>query len=365
MLTSRFVLFSDLHAHNFQFGSKYIACPDDLESKYPMLNSRLVDTIMTVREIRNYAHDNEIHTVFFGGDLFHERGRVDTELVSIITEELSKFSRHGIHLYLLTGNHDYADREGCVTIQDHLQYLPEVDILDPGWNHLDTGVSVYALPYDPDFPNNQFLANIEHAASAVEDSRLTMLLGHLGIQGATVGADYVMLSNKDVDFRDLHTELFGISLFGHFHKHQKLGRNAWYIGAAQQHNWGDCGDVRGFLDVEISSTRQPVVTQIPTVFASKFVKVQNKKDLKNVQGNVFIRVLTNGSKSDSLETAARELSSQVEVLEETVSENPELPKELFDPAKMITEWVRLHGDNDQELLSVGNAILQKVLGEKV
>jgi DNA repair exonuclease SbcCD nuclease subunit len=189
-----------------------------------------------------------------------------------------------------------------------------------------------------------------------------MLLGHLGVQGALVGADYVMLSKKDVDLDMLSPSSFDACFFGHFHKHQKLCRNAWYIGATHQHNWGDSGDTRGFLDVTISK-KQCSVTQVPTCSAPRFVKVRTEKDLKNVREADFVKVFRTSSNA-SVAARAREVVAKVEELEEAQQEDTSLPKELFDPLAMVKEWVKLHGEGDPDLLEAGTSILTKVLGDK-
>jgi len=359
-----FLAFSDMHAHNFRYGATFIDCPPDLEEfhddkgQYRNLNSRFVDTILTLREIRDYAREHEIGWVLFGGDLFHERSQVSTEVLSVVSRELAKFSHWGIKIIALPGNHDFADREGSNTSLDHLDPLNGISVLTEGLHELP-GLNIYALPYTQELEAP--LGRLKEFTKLGHANEFpTLLLGHIGVQGGIVGSDYVLVSKKDVDFNDLQTKFFDLTLLGHFHKHQKLSSKAYYIGATHEHNWGDCDDPeRGFLHVNVSKGKHSV-TKIPTMSASRFVKVSTEKDLEKVRDNDFVRVIKSGTKP-GLEKKARTTSKRVEVLEEEVDmTDTKLPKELFDPLAMAEEWVRLHGDGDTDLLDMGTTFIRTV-----
>ena len=362
-----FLAFSDMHEHNFRYGATFIDCPSDLDEfqdnneQYKNLNSRFVDTILTLREIRDYAKEHEIGWVLFGGDLFHERSKVSTEVLSVVSRELAKFSHWGIKLVALPGNHDFADREGSNTSLDHLELTDDIFVLSEGL-HEFPGLNIYAFPYTQELEAP--LRRLKEFTKLGQDSASPMLLlGHVGVQGGIVGSDYVLVSKKDVDFNDLQTKFFDLTLLGHFHKHQKLSSKAYYIGATHEHNWGDCDDPeRGFLHVNVSKGKHSV-TKIPTMSASRFVKVSTEKDLENVRDNDFVRVIKS-STNTSLEKKARTTSKRVEVLEEELSTtDAKLPKELFDPLAMAEEWVRLHGDGDTDLLDMGTTFIRTVAND--
>jgi DNA repair exonuclease SbcCD nuclease subunit len=82
----------------------------------------------------------------------------------------------------------------------------------------------------------------------VKDSPFTdRLIAHLGLDGCDLGADFVYKNEGDWNLEKLHADRFDMGFFGHFHKHQKIRDNFYYVGAPMHHNFGDSGQPRGCL----------------------------------------------------------------------------------------------------------------------
>lgn len=94
------LLFSDLHLHNWSFGSTLG------EHGH---NSRLTHGLNVISRMYAEAHQRSIPHIVFPGDLFHARNSVASEVMERTFQSL-KFNAHrypGIDLTILLGNHDW------------------------------------------------------------------------------------------------------------------------------------------------------------------------------------------------------------------------------------------------------------------
>jgi DNA repair exonuclease SbcCD nuclease subunit len=184
--------------------------------------------------------------VLFGGDLFHARRTINVAAFNATYEAMAAFRVQGIPLVLIHGNHDQADKHG----EEHSvhAFRTFATVCDqPGWE-LVTGKS--GTPYAiMGVPYTENLAQVQDAVREPSPVHHThrILLAHLGVQGATLGADFVYANPHDAKLSDLNLDAFDAAFLGHYHKHQQLAERCWYIGAPLQHNWGDRDQWRGCL----------------------------------------------------------------------------------------------------------------------
>jgi DNA repair exonuclease SbcCD nuclease subunit len=92
------LFFSDIHFHNFRNHSRVLDTG---------VNSRLDNAVRVVDYLRDYCVLNGVRHVLFGGDLFHERGRLDTEVFNAARQACKRLSQVA-DLYLVVGNHDQS-----------------------------------------------------------------------------------------------------------------------------------------------------------------------------------------------------------------------------------------------------------------
>lgn len=336
IVLDEFVIFSDHHAHTFPFGAK-----EELHESRFFVNSRLRAAQAVIEEITMYVHKHKIKKVFFGGDMFHTREVVPTVAMNLMytaIERLSAFTK----VHMLTGNHDYADRAGDVHSLHTFHRIAEIH--DWSWqgNSEYTGkigdsVRYSFIPFTDD--RAKATAAIAAASELTTPFVPHILLGHLGIQGAKVGSDFVLVSENDISMDDIPWDKFTACFFGHYHQHQQVFKNGWYVGASHQHNWGDANTTRGFLHVKVhvdSVSFTFVETAAPKFIVSRLpVKVRPQD---------FVHLLSRVKYSMSEVAEIKEASGSqncevIYVPPELDKDSLELSEENLSPTAMVASWV--------------------------
>jgi exonuclease SbcD len=366
------VIFSDLHAHNFRYGSKRIVHPD--RNVQGLYNSRLLDCVAVLRQIETYCGQHQITNILFGGDLFHRRSSVSTDVFSRVYEEIATSFRT---FTMIPGNHDYGDRAGHVHSLLSFDHLFNVTVMDSvGFTNLvsssgDKAVGLVTVPYtdNPDKAREWLKQAGELADTKFTKKATKILLAHLGMQGARVGSDYVLVSPGDPGVDDVPYDKFTACFFGHFHQHQKIFRNGWYIGATHSHNWGDANTIRGFLHVKVFDdhvTFQQIESKAP-----RFLNVR-KGHTMDIQPGDFVRYHMESGEG-SLEVSEIEEqygTGHVELIEynDEPTEELKISDNNLDPRILAERWVDSQTKrNDEEfrktLLELGKELLSEAEGE--
>ena len=351
-----FLLFSDFHAHNFRYGS----CRIPLEGRPGLYNSRLVDSVKVLRQLGEYADQHGITNLLFGGDLFHRRQRVSTDVFNLIYTEITRLASDK-KIIMLPGNHDYADRVGNVHSLEPFADIPNVEVAETGAYDLG-GVRLYTLPYTDD--REKAVVQLKAlGADAAAHAGPTLLLAHLGIQGARVGSDYVLVADHDVSVPDIPYRSFSGCFFGHYHQHQRVFTNGWFIGATHQHNWGDVGTQRGFLHVEVPEKGSAKILHHVESSAPKFIKTTIEA-LATVDPNNFVRLYTQKTPSDVAQLAASFLSLEVIVGGEEEALASSIPSTIMNSSELINSWVDLKNTtlDKAALITLGEKLLAQAEG---
>lgn len=353
-MTTKFLIFSDLHAHNFHYAATRRAIPGLIG----LYNSRLADTISVLDEILQSARDEAIEHVVFCGDLFHKRTSVSTDVRYAVVNRLCKFAKHRIHLHMILGNHDMGDRNGnvhnLVGIGDFSKYIHVYD--DVSFVDLEDVTFVF-IPYTDSYDKiNERL--IEAQKIAERSKQPAILFAHQGVQGARVGSDYVLVADSDISVSDIPYKSFAACFFGHFHEHQALFPNGWYVGSTHQHNWGDAYGSRGYLLVEVSDDGTVEFEQLRTM-APEFIVTRDGKtstgDLTIMKANDFVRNITKDPVEKDWDVGHLET-----ILEDDDYEPRQVSLDKLDPESFLEEWVdsRLPArHNRDEALKCGKEFL--------
>lgn len=365
----RFLVFSDFHAHNFVEGSTR----ESHETLPGLFNSRLLAACKVLDEIRDYAVANEINNVVFCGDLFHKRMNIDVDVLNLIDHHISKFAEKYINIHMLVGNHDYADKFGnvhslqCFKNHEHVNVLDKpglFSLFDPNLPVESDHIYGYSIPYYDDIERTK-------EALAAIDTDCQLLLMHVGMQGARVGSDYVLVKDTDVQVTDIPKDRFQLCLFGHYHEHQRLFDNGWYVGATFQHNWGDANTVRGFLDVSLQRGEDPVIRLIESQAAPRYWKFDEKdykKFLPKIRTQDIVRITGDEKKASKLLAKLVCMDARVipDAVETDTPDAADLPLSTLDPKNMVEYWVQESmGSLDAELVQLGKSLLAEAEGNKL
>lgn len=372
VIIDELLVFSDHHAHPFPYGSK------EVFHHGVLTNSRLVESVGVIEQMHKYAEDKGIKTIVFGGDLFHTRESVSTDAYNAILEVMALFLK-GRKSFLLTGNHDYHDRAGLVHSLQGFKHWSEYDLAVADWRrklvHVNHGVrndryNLCFVPYT-EHRAEAVQAIREHAELEVEGPKL--LIAHLGMQGATVGSDYVLVNDGDISVDDIPHKDFAGCFFGHYHQHQKLFSNGWYIGATHHHTWGDVNTKRGFLHVRLYSDH--VDFDFIESEAPRFLAL-HESDLETavIREKDFVKVFTDKRLTPEAANKVRQRAKSencevVYVPPEIKLKSIALDEQHLTPSAMVEtwvkaneEWLKEHLPNvaQEELVDYGRTILAKV-----
>lgn len=336
--------------------------------KKGLINSRLEASLDVLDEIGLFAHE-QIGTHFadvqvaFLGDLFHKRGLVPMD---VLTTTLAKYREIGPRIGL-AGNHDFADREGTTHSLQLLDSIDQVVRLHDMQLRGNSVIELGGIDYHEERDN--LLQALADKHQRREDVNSRILFLHAGVQGATVGSDYVMMGKNDlqpIDYEYLIDPYFDLTFLGHYHQHQKVFPYGWYVGATHQHNWGDANTKRGFLHVTFDpeNPRGTVeVKHIETTSAPRFHVLEDGDDMSVVRPGDFVRILTCARTKHQLDKLRKQFPEDalVDVFpleEETKTEAKLNLLDDFSPSNMITRWAEAHGATE-DLTTLG----QELYGE--
>jgi hypothetical protein len=208
----------------------------------------------------------------FAGDLIHSRTALNIVVGNIIQNSLYDMGAEEILTKAIKGNHDLYYRRAPVSSLELFE--PHLEIIDGGESfELTNGwtLFVYGIP---------FCATIEEikdrlkAAKKARKGDVNILVMHYGISGAIVGPhDYKLKSELTRSVVKLAG--YDWTLCGHYHTMQDLGDGILVPGSPIQHNFGERGQAKGFLLIDLE---EATWEQIP-IDAPEFKVVELEGEL--------------------------------------------------------------------------------------
>jgi DNA repair exonuclease SbcCD nuclease subunit len=212
------------------------------------VGNRLDDIIWALKSIRQYASDNEIEHVFILGDLFHDRTKVTTDVscaaYNFFKETKNLFNQEWI---VLPGNHDMYLKAGWeITslrpLSDVLTVFSDVTLVKIG----DRRFWLLPFIYYEDVYMRVLQGIHEHHQPG------DVLLTHTGSHNATLNECFLIKHWSVVDFTN---SPFDRIYSGHFHCHQQVGANMWYVGSPIPFKFDEGVVDHGFIEFDLD-TRQ-------------------------------------------------------------------------------------------------------------
>lgn len=345
---SNVLLFSDIHVH---------AHKRNIE--------RLYDCLNVLNWVFEKADENKIKNIIFGGDLFHDRQKIDIFTYQKTYEILKKWlSTNKFKLFLLLGNHDLWFNEKT-TISSVIPFsdLPNIEIISEVKRIKIDGYNWDFIPFTHD-P----ISSIEIISKF--DGNKNFAIGHIAIDGAKLHTHVVsdVVIEHDGDMVVVKSDIFnGYNhvFLGHYHAAQFLNKNVEYIGSPLQLSFGEA-----FQDKHIIIFKQEEneCHYVLNDFSPKHLIIKPEDCEKFDLENNFVQICVEDVSSVDLLKLKKEIISENKLgsLEiKQVKENnlehklDDAKSILSNGANMLKEYVKLmphEGLNEEKLLQIGNLI---------
>ena len=283
------LLFSDLHIH-----------------PHKRSQQRLEDCVGALRWVFDTAEANGIRNILFGGDLFHDRQKIEVFTYQRAFDTLEERMRSGkFRLYLLIGNHDlwYSDRT-CVSSVKPFSALPGVTVVsDPARMEI-AGSNWDFIPFTHNPVETLELLKKMPGAPMYA-------LGHIALDGAilhgTQQSDVAV--EHDGDMVRISPALFSHyrhTYLGHYHAEQRVNSKVEYIGSPLQLSFGEAFQQKHLIIHDCASGERRYVAND---FSPKHLVIPaSERDSHDLHGN-FVQMRVDDISATDLVTLRRELQS--------------------------------------------------------
>lgn len=340
--------FADLHGHNY----REFATLDENG-----VNSRLIDQLKVLKEIKDSAWKHEVQDIRFLGDMLHLKNNHDSLVLKTIIGKMAELAED-FPLLIVPGNHDYrlwtshpvvlemlGDLADNVVVVDKPMFLDKVGRYSTGW------LRIYAEPYTRKVVElNERLLALKRGDSDI------LFLGHQDMIGMQYGGFTVDEGLKPEDL----LALFKWSFVGHSHTPGRIHNNVISVGAPIQHNFSDVAGDRGWW---IFDEEKDKVTFIQNTISPRFwdlmIESHDEDDVKGAFHDAydfekdFFRVKVIG---DTLPRAVEQIKWKRVSYEVAVKSKTRGDLKFSDSKESIIEkYVNLRGGDldKKKLIEVG------------
>jgi len=263
---------ADTHIHNFSAfavrGNSYSRLEDAIE----VLN-KIADVVL--KEAQGGKDVFFVHL----GDVFDIHDPLHNKVVAPYLDFAEKIAPYIKKHIILGGNHDKCHLNSSVKTMGK---VPGIDVMCSLKSIEVGGIPCTFAPWGYELPK-RYQGGI--------------LFSHAEISGAIMGSDYICRGST-INFSPKN---YMLSLFGHFHRHQQLADNAWYIGSPLQLNMGERGDKKYIAVVVNIKDNDYDLRWVENNFSPKMVQLEDIGDsrkLEGIMGN-YVRVLSSLPKEHS------------------------------------------------------------------
>jgi len=348
---AKILLFTDIHIH-----------------PHKRRNERLDDCLKALDWVFETAEKRKIKTILFGGDLFHDRQKIDVYTYQKTFEVLQKWLCKNIcHLYVVLGNHDlwFNDQTSISSVMP-LASLPNITIIDkPIRIEVEqTNWDMIPFTHDP-------LTAVAKLQKENGDSQYA--LGHLAIDGAVLHGSSISdvsiehdgeMVKVSVDLFKKYKKVF----LGHYHCSQKLEPNVEYIGSPLELSFGEAFQEKHIIEINCETGNQEYIIND---FSPKHLVIYPKDIEKYDLEKNFVRVVVEDISATDLLDMRKDISKDKNIGSlEIRQQKRKIDSEAIDNAKaiifkedeMLTQYIDVVGCGDldkDKLIEVGKIICQK------
>lgn len=218
--------------------------------------------------------------IIHAGDLKDAYNPVDIRVAKFWVRAIKQIKDAGFRFIILLGNHDRISQSlESKNWLDILRAAGAETVTQPKAKPIGNGY-VWFLPYTADKKQA-----VEWAKTLSEDAGHalcpTALVFHLDVKGARMGA---IESADGLTVDQLNGEAdYGLCIGGHFHEHQFVERNTWFVGSPFCHDWGEANQPKGFVLARIgehkglAGTVEHIRTSIPGWYDLDYIQREGIK----------------------------------------------------------------------------------------
>lgn len=304
-------------------------------------NTRFHEQITTLHKVFQLAIEKQA-TLLFGGDLFDQRGTVNTLVFNKVFAVFQQYS--DIKVIMIRGNHDsMTNHQYAESSPEPFSVLPNLTYVN-GLELVENGLdSILCVSYGDEVEESkQFIQeNANHGGA-------TILMGHLGVENALTGA-YSHRLGGAFGLGDLHPEAYKYVALGHYHRRQFLDDNhrVFYSGSLVPNSFSDEGQEKGVMYFDTESKTEP-----------EFIPIKNK---------LFITLtgqdLTEGFEELMLNNYVSYRGS-VEEVETITALGGEVPSNVrMEIVRPVTTDTRIDIDVNSEPVTVAQEYAKKFMPE--
>ena len=296
----KLLLYCDLHAYRHMGSNLFVKTAGNF-----------------LNHTREYAIKHKIKHVFFLGDMFQIKTRVDS-MDFIFVRDIIRQWRDELKMYFLIGNHDMPLPES--TKGSIMFAFDEYGEVVSNYSHCDIdNVRFHMMSYRKNGIDSFLLPKFDY-----NKETKNVLLMHQDMAGFRMNNLHV----SDVGFKINQFKKMDMVFSGHYHLHQQNG-NVVFIGAPFQTNFGERDTRHGFVTLDTKTLEwrfhefkdAPKFKYVEYAQMEKvnvencFVKVIIPSDIKNTRP-IFEKMRLKGALSCDITTASDELIKELEFVEE-------------------------------------------------
>lgn len=329
---------------------------------------RLEDCLKVVDWVFQTARKRGITNILFGGDLLHDRQKIEVYTYQRLFETLRRNLLGDIKLYLLLGNHDlWFNENTSISSVVPFSSLPGVTIIDkPTRYHNICGATWDFIPFthDPITAVNELKK---------ESGRPQYCLGHIAIDGAILHGDHTadVVVEHDGDMMRVSADLFShykSVILGHYHCAQQITDVVEYLGSPLELSFGEANQKKQILAIDCLKHTK---TYIENTFSPKHLILRQRDlDKHKLDGN-FVQVIVDEIGATDLINVRREITENNKVGSLEIKQRKKKMDEhviqdakaiLFKQDEMLTRYVDEVGTDGLDrdlLLKIGREICEK------
>ncbi len=255
--------------------------------------SMLEDQKFILEQILNIAREREADGILLAGDIY-DRAIPAGEAVLLLDDFLTKLSKAGIKVYMISGNHDSAERlsfaeallsrEGISIGSVYRDAVPFFSCTDQ-WGEADIVLLPFIKPAQVGKTTSMEAVQTvleKYWKTQTDEKKRRVLVTHYFVTDAGKEPE---LSDSETTIHIGGLDQVDVSAFagfdyvalGHIHKPQQIGEKpVYYAGAPLQYSFGEVNQTKSVLWIELEEKGAVKVEKCPLKPLRKMRKVKGR-----------------------------------------------------------------------------------------